>query len=182
MVTEFSDATGKVYTLLNATLPDLVKSTVDYNGGTLGDYRENRVSRAARDDGLTVIEAWLLATETYGREAVEHVRNHLKLATTWGVGTRWAAADSGGAPVVVGSGGGGEGGGSSGGGHLSQPPPQPQQERVTRVRKAGRIHCPPCAHARLRHMVSARAEQRHRHATVERPDGATGRRSRPPTH
>jgi hypothetical protein len=92
MVTEFSDAIGKVYTLLNATLPDLVKSTVDYNGGTLGDYRENRVSRAARDDGLTVIEAWLLATETYGREAVEHVRNHLKHGMAYFIETDYKSA------------------------------------------------------------------------------------------
>jgi hypothetical protein len=94
MVTEFSDAIGKVYTLLNATLPELVKSTVDYNGGTLGDYTENRVSRAAHGDGLTVIEAWLLATETYGREAVEHVRNHLKHGMAYFIESDYKAAMS----------------------------------------------------------------------------------------
>ena len=53
---------------------------------------ENRVSRAARDDGLTVIEAWLLATETYGREAVEHVRNHLKHGMAYFIETDYKSA------------------------------------------------------------------------------------------
>ena len=39
-------------------------------------------------------EAWLLATETYGREAIEHVRNHLKHGIAYFIDTDYKAAMS----------------------------------------------------------------------------------------
>jgi hypothetical protein len=66
-------------------MPRKVSDAVLDNGHFLGDYAEQRTSRAAKEDILSVFEAWLLATETYGRDAQELIRDHLKQSSGfWG--------------------------------------------------------------------------------------------------
>jgi hypothetical protein len=54
-----------------------VKKAVDDNGRMLC-HRERRLNCAAQQDIMGVIESWLLTVDTYGSEAIEQVRDHLR--------------------------------------------------------------------------------------------------------
>ena len=63
-----------------------MKKAVDDNGRMLC-HRERRLNRAAQHDIIGVIESWLLTVDTYGSEAIEQVRDHLRYGLAYFVDT-----------------------------------------------------------------------------------------------
>ena len=85
-VTAFTKANAKAFDTLQVALGDKVKKAVDDNGRMLC-HRERRLNRAAQHDIIGVIESWLLTVDTYGSEAIEQVRDHLRYGLAYFVDT-----------------------------------------------------------------------------------------------